>query len=175
MSIKNTLKYLLISWILVGAVVAPTFATQSKSSLTQKLKQTNNKRYYFQQKKRQADLKLKTEKNKLSNNQQKLEKAQVELKNTTERYNSLVSNLSSMEHQLNTAIYEFRSIDAQMKSRIRQVYKHQRSGMFELILSATDVNSINRHSCISFCTSACGMAPCQTTFLSMPKPAASFL
>lgn len=142
MSIKNTLKYLLISWILVGAVVAPTFATQSKSSLTQKLKQTNNKRYYFQQKKRQADLKLKTEKNKLSNNQQKLEKAQVELKNTTERYNSLVSNLSSMEHQLNTAIYEFRSIDAQMKSRIRQVYKHQRSGMFELILSATDVNSM---------------------------------
>lgn len=142
MSIKNTLKYLLISWILAGAVVAPTFAAQSKSSLTQKLKQTNNKRYYFQQKKRQADLKLKTEKNKLSNNQQKLEKAQVELKNTTERYNSLVSNLSSMEHQLNTAIYEFRSIDAQMKSRIRQVYKHQRSGMFELILSATDVNSM---------------------------------
>jgi len=47
-----------------------------------------------------------------------------------------------MERQLNTAIYEFRSIDAQMKSRIRQVYKHQRSGMFELILSATDVNSM---------------------------------
>lgn len=42
--------------------MAPTFAVQSKSSLTQKLKQTNNKRYYFQQKKRQADLKLKTEK-----------------------------------------------------------------------------------------------------------------
>ncbi|MBQ8460179.1 peptidoglycan DD-metalloendopeptidase family protein [bacterium] len=47
-----------------------------------------------------------------------------------------------MEKQLNNAIIEFRTIDAQMKSRIRQVFKHQRFGMFELILSATDVNSL---------------------------------
>lgn len=120
--------------ILTPVVAAPT--------LRQKLKQTNNKRYYIQQKKHQTDLKLRNERNKLSNNQQKLEQAHQELEATTVRYNSLMSNLTSMESQLNSAIAEFRSIDAAMKSRIRQVYKHQRTGMFELIMSARDVNSL---------------------------------
>ena len=122
------------SGVLQSVSAAPT--------LKQKLKQTNNKRYYIQQKKRQTDLKLRTEKNKLSNNQQKLEQAHQELQATTVRYNALVSNLSSMETQLNNAVAEFRAIDAAMKSRIRQVYKHQRTGMFELIMSARDVNSL---------------------------------
>ena len=51
-------------------------------------------------------------------------------------------NLNSMERQLNAAIIEFKNIDSEMKSRIRQVFKHQRYGMFELILSANDVNSL---------------------------------
>lgn len=117
-------------------------AAPSKASLDQKLKQTNNKRYYFQEKKRQADIKLRKERNKLSNNQQKLERAQRELADTTQKYNSLQSNLTSMEAQLNNAIAEFRETDKQMKERVRQVYKHQRSGMFELILSTNDVNTL---------------------------------
>lgn len=139
------IRNLLISWIVLGTlsifgVSNAVFA--SSTSLTQKLKQTNNQRYYFQQKKRQADLKLRTERNKLNNNQQRLEQAHQELQATTMRYNALVSNLASMERQLNDAIAQFRSIDAAMKERIRQVYKHQRSGMFELILSARDVTSL---------------------------------
>ena len=122
-----------------GGVLSPVVAAPT---LRQKLKQTNNKRYYIQQKKHQTDLKLKNERNKLSNNQQKLEQAHQELETTTARYNSLMSNLTSMESQLNSAIAEFRSIDAAMKSRIRQVYKHQRTGMFVLIMSARDVNSL---------------------------------
>ena len=118
------------------------YAAPPKSSLDQKLKQTNSKRNYFNEKKKQADLKLRHERNKLNNNQQKLEKAQSELRSTTQRYNSLMSNLNSMERQLNAAVIEFRTIDAEMKSRIRQVYMHQRSGMFELILSANDVNTL---------------------------------
>ncbi len=114
----------------------------SSNDLTKKLQQTNNKRSYIEQKKRQADLRLRNERNKLSNNQQKLEKAQVQLRDTTQRYNSLVTNLSSMERQLNAAIIEFREIDNAMKGRIRQVYKHQRKGMFELIFSAKDVNTL---------------------------------
>lgn len=125
-----------------GFVGGSLYAAPTKSSLDQKLKQTNTKRNYFHEKKKQADLKLRKEKNKLNNNQQKLEKAQNELRETTQRYNSLMSNLTSMERQLNAAVYEFRTIDAEMKSRIRQVYKHQRSGMFELILSASDVNTL---------------------------------
>lgn len=145
MKTKKFLKNTLISWICLGilfSVSAQSLVMAASPSLSQKLRQTNNKRYYFQQKKRQADLKLRTEKNKLSNNQQKLERAHQELQATTMRYNALIANLSSMESQLNSAITEFRSIDAAMKSRIRQVYKHQRTGMFELILSARDVNTL---------------------------------
>lgn len=144
MSIKKTLKCRIICWSMATLLLLPSCyaATQSKASLSNKLKQTNNKRQYIEQKKKQADLRLKTERNKLSNNQQKLEKAQHQLRDTTQRYNSLVSNLGAMERQLNAAVYEFRSIDSAMKKRIREVYKHQRSGMFEVILSATDVNTL---------------------------------
>ena len=143
-SIKRLIKYILICCIFFGALSineAPSYAAD-KASLDQQLKQTNNKRNYYLQKKNQADLKLRKERNNLSNNQQKLEKAQKDLKSTTQRYNSLVSNLSTMEKQLSIAIAEFKNIDAEMKSRIRQVYKHQRVGMFELILSTTDVNTL---------------------------------
>ena len=42
-----------------GGVLSPVVAAPT---LRQKLKQTNNKRYYIQQKKHQTDLKLKTKK-----------------------------------------------------------------------------------------------------------------
>ena len=93
------------------------------------------------QKKKQTDLQLRSERNKLSTNQQRLENAQVKLQNTTQQYNTLVSNLSIMEAQLDKAIEEFKEIDAQLKSRIREAYKYQRAGMFELLLSSTDINS----------------------------------
>lgn len=145
MKIKNILKNIFICWILIGTLGiagVSNCAFSAQPTLSQKLKQTNDKRNYFNQKKRQADLKLRSERNKLSNNQQKLEQAHKELRDTTARYNNIVANLNSMEIQLNNAIAEFRSIDAAMKERIRQVYKHQRTGMFELILSARDVNSL---------------------------------
>lgn len=145
MKIKFILKNILISWILLGAMGffgAAGMVCADNTSLNQKLKQTNNKRYYFQQKKNQADLKLKRERNRLNNNQQRLEKAHQDLQETTARYNNLMSNLASMERQLDGAIAEFRAIDAEMKSRIREVYKHQRTGMFELIFSSKDVNSL---------------------------------
>lgn len=144
MKIRDILKYLLIGWMIIGTLSfceVPTFAA-SAPSLNQKLKQTNSKRDYYRRKKNQADLKLRKERNKLNQNQQKLEKAQVQLRSTTQRYNSLVANLNTMERQLNVAVAEFRQKDAEMKLRIRQVYKHQRSGMFELFLSVNDVNSL---------------------------------
>ncbi len=142
---KDLLKKILICWIIILSCITCTsavFATQSKDLLDQKLKQTNTKRYYFLQKKKQADLKLRSERNKLSNNQQRLENAQMKLQSTTRQYNALVSNLASMELQLNNAIAEFKEIDIQMKGRIREAYKHQRSGMFELLLSSSDINSL---------------------------------
>ena len=138
-------KYILISWLFLGMSLifeVPAFAVQSQATLTQQLKQMNNKRNYIQQKKKQADLKLRNEKNKLNNNQQKLERAKAELQNSTVQYNSLVSDLNTMEARLNASIREFQSIDKAMKERIRQVFKHQRTGMFELILSARSINSL---------------------------------
>jgi len=147
MKIKSSVKYLLICFLifcfgLILPIQTGCYAAQTETSLSQKLRQTNNKRNLILQKKQQADLKLKKEKNKLNTNQQKLEEAHVRLKNTTVQYNNLVSNLSSMEAQLNRAVAEFQKIDFEMKKRIREVFKHQRYGMFQLILSAKDVNTL---------------------------------
>lgn len=146
MKVNNIFKYILICWIFLGTLGlfgVPSYAEGNNSaSLSQKLRQMTSKRNYIQEKKKQADLKLRKEKNKLSTNQQKLERTRAELQTTTARYNSLVTNLDTMETQLNSAIKEFRDIDAAMKDRIRQVFKHQRSGMFELILSARSINAL---------------------------------
>ncbi len=145
MNINKIFKYIIISWIffaVVGITGAPGYSAPSQSALNQQLRQTNSKRNYILQKKKQADLKLRKEKNKLNSNQQKLEKATAQLQSSTVQYNNLVSNLSTMEAQLNVAVREFRDIDISMKDRIRQVFKHQRTGMFELILSARSINSL---------------------------------
>lgn len=142
---KNLFKKLLICWIITGSCIlcgTMAIAAQSRYSLDQKLKQTNNQRYYYQQKKKQVTIKLKSERNKLNQNQQKLEYAQVRLQATTAQYNALSANLSSMEAQLNKAINDFREMDIQMKSRIRQIYKHQRTGMFESIMTSPDINTL---------------------------------
>lgn len=142
---KNLFRKLLICWIVTASCMlggSMAIAAQSRYSLDQKLKQTNNQRYYYQQKKKQVTIKLKSERNKLNQNQQKLEYAQVRLQATTAQYNTLTANLSSMENQLNKAINDFREMDIQMKSRIRQIYKHQRTGMFESIMTSPDINTL---------------------------------
>ncbi len=144
MNIKS-LKKIIISWIVVGIISIggmPVISAPTASSLNQKLKQTNSRRNYIQQKKQQADLRLRTERNKLSNNQQRLEASKSQLQTTTIKYNNLMSSLSTMEAQLNGAIAQFQKTNDEMKGRVRHVYKHQRFGMFELILSSHDVNSL---------------------------------
>ncbi len=147
MKIKNILKYVfvcIIAFGIIGLVGEPVLSApaQSSAQLKQKLRQTNNKRNYLQQQKKKADLRLRREQNKLSSNQQKLEVAHEKLQKNTIRYNNLVTNLSSMEVQLNHALDEFQKLDAAMKQRIRQVFMHQRTGMFDSILNARDVNSL---------------------------------
>ena len=84
----------------------------------------------------------KLEKNKLYKNQQKLEQASNSLQQSQNQYLSLENQLSKMEKELGQSVAEFNSANYQMKSRIRQVYKHQRKGMFELIFMAKDMNSL---------------------------------
>lgn len=84
----------------------------------------------------------KVEKNKLYNNQKKLENTSNNLQNSKNQYSSIEAQLNRMERELASATSEFNSIDAQMKDRIRRVFKSQRTGMFELILSAKDMNAL---------------------------------
>lgn len=147
MKIKTLIKYIFVCLIIVGITCingdfcfsAP---AQSSAQLKQKLRQTNDKRNYLQQQKKNADLRLRREQNKLNTNQQRLEVAHTRLQENTIRYNNLVTNLSAMEVQLNHALAEFQKLDAEMKLRIRQVFMHQRTGMFESILYARDVNAL---------------------------------
>lgn len=82
------------------------------------------------------------EKNKLYKNQQKLEQASTNLQVTKSRYSSLEVQLAQMEKELSASVAEFNNANVQMRKRIRQIYKNQRTGMFQLILTAKDLNSL---------------------------------
>ncbi len=82
------------------------------------------------------------EKNKLYKNQQKLEQASTNLQVSKSQYSSLEIQLAQMEKELSASVAEFNNANVQMRKRIRQVYKNQRTGMFQLILTAKDLNSL---------------------------------
>lgn len=84
----------------------------------------------------------KVEKSKLSKNQRKLEKASQGLQASRRQYSNLESQLVQMEADLAKSINQFNSANVQMRGRMRQVYKNQRKGMFELIFTAKDLNSL---------------------------------
>lgn len=82
------------------------------------------------------------EKNKLYKNQQKLEQASNNLQYSKNQYANLESQLAAMERDLGRSVAEYNNTNSRMRSRIRQVYKHQRKGMFQLIFTAKDLNSL---------------------------------
>lgn len=82
------------------------------------------------------------EKNKLYKNQQRLEQASNTLQQSKNQYSSLEAQLAGMEKELAASIVEFNQANVDMRKRIRQVYKNQRTGMFQLILTAKDLNSL---------------------------------
>lgn len=82
------------------------------------------------------------EKNKLYKNQQRLEQASNNLQQSKNQYSNLEAHLAQMEKDLTASIAEFNKANVDMRKRIRQVYKNQRTGMFQLILTAKDLNSL---------------------------------
>ncbi len=136
MNITRTLKIITISVLLVftfNFIIAP--MAFCAPSVEQKHRQTKEKI-------RQLKLLENAEKSKLVKNQRKLETTSNDLQASKNQYNNIESQLNQLESQLASATSEFNSIDAQLKQRIRQVFKSQRTGMFELILSAKDLNSL---------------------------------
>ena len=103
----------------------------------------------IQQKQRDAHAKVnhfkaleKREKNKLYSNQQKLERASNSLQYSKSQRATLEAQLSNMERELTISAQEYTNANKQMRTRIRQVYKHQRKGMFQLIFTAKDMNAL---------------------------------
>lgn len=82
------------------------------------------------------------EKNKLYKNQQKLENASSNLQNSKNRYTSLERQLAQMEREYSLSIADYNAKSIKMKEHIRKVYKHQRTGMFELIFTSRDMNEL---------------------------------
>ncbi|MBO6086993.1 peptidoglycan DD-metalloendopeptidase family protein [bacterium] len=82
------------------------------------------------------------EKNKLYSNQQKLEQASNSLQYSKNQFATLDAQLSKMEKELAKSAAEYTTANTQMRSRIRQVYKHQRKGMFQLIFMAKDLSAL---------------------------------
>lgn len=81
------------------------------------------------------------ETNKLYRNQQRLENAQKSLTSTKKQYKDAETQLSEAEKNLNATMQEYSVTEFQSKNRIRQIFKKQRKGLFQLLLSTTDINT----------------------------------
>lgn len=81
------------------------------------------------------------ETNKLYKNQRKLESTKNSLKESKVAYTQKQEQLSKMERDLERAKQEFINIDNELRERIRQIYKHQKTGFIQLLITSKDVNT----------------------------------
>lgn len=81
------------------------------------------------------------ETNKLYKNQQRLENATKNLTNSKKQYKSAETQLAEAERNLNAVMSEYSATELQSQNRIRQIFKKQRKGMFQLLLATTDINT----------------------------------
>lgn len=81
------------------------------------------------------------ETNKLYKNQQRLENAQKKLTTTKKEYKDAELQLSDAQKNLDKTLQEYSSTEFQSRNRIRQIFKKQRKGMFQLLLATTDINT----------------------------------
>ena len=81
------------------------------------------------------------ETNKLYKNQRKLEQASQTLQSNKKQFSTAEERLSSAEQELAATMQEFTTTEFRSKNRLRQIFKKQRKGMFQLLLSTTDINT----------------------------------
>lgn len=80
------------------------------------------------------------EANRLYKNQLKLEKSEKDLRQSREMYSSTKMKLADLERELAKSLSNYTVTEFQTRNRIRQIYKKQRSGLFQLLLSTNDIN-----------------------------------
>ena len=81
------------------------------------------------------------ETNKLYKNQQRLENATKTLNSSKKQYANAETQLQEAERNLNETLSDYSAVEFQSKNRIRQIFKKQRRGMFQLLLATTDINT----------------------------------
>jgi hypothetical protein len=75
------------------------------------------------------------EKSKLVRNQQQLEDTQDNLEASQNRYSTLTGQLNGLSSQLAYSVADYNQSNINMRRRLRHVYKSQRRGMLEMLLS----------------------------------------
>lgn len=81
------------------------------------------------------------ETNKLYKNQRKLERASENLKANKKQYSTAEERLANAQRELAQTEAELTQTHFKARNRVRQIFKKQRSGMFQLLLSTTDMNT----------------------------------
>lgn len=135
MEIKYLKKILIMLFIMLIGNISLTVSADQLKNIRQKQKVTHEKIT------RLKNLE-KIEKTKLSKNQRKYEQASNSLQKYKNQKNILEKQLKQLEYDLNVSAAEQNKATVDMRKRIRQVFKNQRTGMFELILTAKDLNSL---------------------------------
>ena len=82
------------------------------------------------------------ETNKLYKNQKRLETTQNSLKISQAAYTKKQQQLTTMESNLRQANIEFMELDNELRDRIRQIFKNQRTGFFQVLLTSSDINML---------------------------------
>jgi len=82
------------------------------------------------------------ETNKLYRNQQKLETTAKDLEYSKKQYTTAKARLTDIEAELAAAVSEYNTTLVQVRQRIRNIFKHHRKNLFELIISSEDINSL---------------------------------
>lgn len=137
MKIRSLAKKLVTSSLLTFIL----FLGLSNAAYCNSLRMINQKMRHTQEKIKTLKMKERHEKSKLVRNQRKLETTSSSLQATKRQYTTMDARLRNMESEYAQAVRDFNATDAALKNRIRQVYKNQRTGMFELLLTAKDLNA----------------------------------
>lgn len=82
------------------------------------------------------------EKNKLYSNQLKKEKAENDLKYSKAKYENTKSKLEEIEAELQELTGSYNVQEFRVRNRLKQMYKKRNHGIFELILSAQNINDL---------------------------------
>ena len=138
--IKNFIVFLLTISLFGGGVFScsefgTAFAEQNEQAIIRKHQETRAKI-------QQLKILENKEANKLYRNQQKLESTTKDLEYSKKRYSVTKERLSNIEVELAEAVSEYNSTLVQVRQRIRNIYKHHRKNLFEMILSSEDINTL---------------------------------